>query len=151
MGQPGDKTPPLRHAVFTARDRALRCRRSENDGERRRVIGQQNVGHAAEAELGANGDVPEQREGQWRRRAAAAEDCFERGGRIEDGVDGAGLQRLIGLTSFCDIHPCDLVYQAGEVAPSQLAMDHGPDHASLPYGDSGKLGAGHVSSYCAMH
>src|SRR6266853_4633680 len=148
LRQRGDKPPPLGHAVFTTRDRALRFRRGKNDGKRRCVIGQQNVRHAAEAELGANGDVPEQREGKRRRRATAAEDSFERGGRIEDGVDGACLQRLFGLASFGDIHPCDLVYQAGEVAPSQLAMDDGPYHASLPYGvRRGKLGAAHLSDY----
>src|SRR5207249_11270667 len=47
------------------------------------------------------------------------------------GVDGAGLQRLIGFASFRDIHPRDLVYQTGEVAAGQLAMNDGPDHASL--------------------
>src|SRR5437899_639967 len=62
----------------------------------------------------------------------AAQHGFERGGRIEDSIDGAGLKSLIGLATFGDIHSGDLLDQTGEIAASQLTMDDGPYHASLP-------------------
>src|SRR2546425_1229203 len=64
--------------------------------------------------------------------ATAAQHGFERGGRIEDSIDGAGLKSLIGLATFGDIHSGDLLDQTGEIAASQLTMDDGPYHASLP-------------------
>jgi hypothetical protein len=106
-------------------------RGGERDGQRRCVVGEENVGHAAKPQLGANRDVPQQGEGQRRGRAAAAEHRFERGGGIEDGVDRTGLQCLVGLPAFVDIHPRDLVDETGEVTAGQLPMDDWPDHASL--------------------
>jgi hypothetical protein len=109
----------------------LRLRLGKDDGKRGRVVGEQDVGHTAVTQLGADRDVPEQREGQGSGRAAAPQNRFERGRGIEDRIDSAGLQRLIGLTSFGHIHPRDLVDQTREVTTGQLAMDDGPDHASL--------------------
>src|SRR6266478_7178539 len=106
-------------------------RSRKHDRERGGVVGEQDVGDAARPQLRADRDVPEQGEGQRSRRAAATEDRLESRGGIEHDVDGARLQGFVGFTSLRHIHPCDLVYQTGEVAAGQLAMDDGPDHASL--------------------
>src|SRR5712691_7596160 len=96
------------------------------------AVREQNVGHATHSQLSADGDVPEQREWEGRGGATAAQHGLERGRRIEDGIDGAGLKSLIGLATFGDIHSGDLLDQTGEIAASQLTMDDGPYHASLP-------------------
>src|SRR5436309_2440532 len=126
-----DEAPPLGHAVLALRDRALRFRGSEDHGQRRGVVGEQNVGHAAGAQLRADRHIPKERQGKWCRRTAATQDRLKGRGGIEHGVDGAGLQRLVGFASFRDIHPRDLVHQTGEVAAGELTMDDWPDHASL--------------------
>ena len=134
LRQRGDEAPPILHAVLTPRDGALGMRAGEHDRECRGIVRQQNVGYAAVAQLGANRDVPQEGQGERRRSTAAAEYRFEGRGGIEDNIDRAGLQRLVGFTTFGDIHPRDLVDEAGEVTAGQLTMDDRPDHASLPYG-----------------
>src|SRR5919198_1346689 len=57
-GEPADVAPPLRHAIFALSDCTLGVRLGEHDGQRRRVVGEQNVSHAALPQLGPNRDVP---------------------------------------------------------------------------------------------
>jgi len=59
--------------------------------------------------------------GMYRGASAAAGQAHRRGRgplrgprRIEDSIDRAGLQRLVGFTTVGDIDPRDLVDKAGE-------------------------------------